>query len=327
MAASQDGSPELLVFELAGLERYGGRTLSLEEIICVLDEARDLGLRRVTLEVAGALRGEDLARLASSAAKRIPAVTVAFDRSIAIDPLIAADLADAGVCDVALPVGSVDDGDAAALEIVDALRDEGLGVRALIAGWPGLADLPGVAARLAARGVTRLQIDVVCGAVACPATSAMLARLAEEVVRIARAGLLAMIVNELPLVRRIDVEAARAAEAPGRVAPRAPIELNDARSTMRVAPTGDVTPSRALPLLAGNVRRQRLDGIWRVSGLYPRLRDRSRLVGRCGNCAWRDLCGGSRARAWQSAGDYSASDPACALPVTGVPAAMRTATA
>ncbi len=62
-------------------------------------------------------------------------------------------------------------------------------------------------------------------------------------------------------------------------------QLDDSRTTMRIGPMGDVMPSRALPLVAGNVRRQRLEGIWSVSGLYPRLRDRERLVGRCSECA------------------------------------------
>ncbi|MBI2213786.1 MAG: SPASM domain-containing protein [Acidobacteria bacterium] len=315
MRASIEGRPELLVFELAGLERYGGRTLSMEEIVCVLDEARELGVRRVTLEVAGAMRTDDLTGLAASAAKRIPSVTVSFERGCIPDSRIAPELADAGVDDVAVPYALVSDGAGDALEAIDALRDEGLGVRAVLAGWPGLADISAIARRVAMRGVTRLQVDVVCGSTRCPVTSAMLARMASDVVEVARSGTLAVIVNELPLVRRIDIEARRAVPAGGPLIPRAPIELNDSRTTMRIAPTGDVTPSRAMPLVAGNVRRQRLDGIWSVPGLYTRLRDRTRLVGRCRDCAWRELCGGSRARAWHAEGDYSAADPACALPV------------
>ncbi|MFA6955085.1 MAG: hypothetical protein WC538_04350 [Thermoanaerobaculia bacterium] len=327
MPASAQGRPELLVFELAGLERYGGRTLSLEEIIFVLDEAMELEMRRVTLEVAGPLGADDLARLASSAAKRIPAVTISFERGTLPDARMAAELADSGVSDVAVPYGFVRNGEQSSLETIDALRDEGLGVRAVLAGWPGLSDLPCIARTLASFGVTRLQIDVVCSATRCAATASMLARLAEDVVDVARAGTLAMIVNELPMVRRIDVEAGRVASPVGRTILRAPIELNDSRTTMRVAATGDVTPSRALPLVAGSVRRQRLDGIWSVSGLYPQLRDRERLVGRCGDCLWRDLCGGSRARAWHAEGDYSAADPACALPVVSASSALDKATA
>jgi len=327
MLASAGERPELLVFELEGLERSSGRTLSLEEIIFVLDEARELGLPRVTLEVASLLRAEELARLASSAAKRIPAVTISFERGTMPELFLVPELADAGVADVAVPYGFVRDGDPGSLEMIDAFRDEGLGVRAVLAGWPGLSNLPGVARKLASYGVTRLQIDVVCSATRCVATSSMLARLAEDVVDVARAGTLAMIVNELPMVKRIDVEAARAASPNGRATLRAPIELNDSRTTMRVASSGDVTPSRALPLVAGSVRRQRLDGIWSVSGLYPRLRDRERLSGRCGDCAWRDLCGGSRARAWHAEGDYSAADPACALPVVTASSALHKATA
>jgi MoaA/NifB/PqqE/SkfB family radical SAM enzyme len=327
MLATAQGRPELLVFELAGLERHGGRTLSLEEIIFVLDEATELGLWRVTFEVTGPVRLEDLARLASSAAKRIPAVTVSFERGLVPDVIEAAELADAGVEDVVLPYGFVRDAGRSALEAIEVLRDEGLGVRAVIAGWPGLSDLSGIARDLVSCGVTRLQVDVVCGSTRCPATAALLARLAEELVDVARAGTIAIIVNELPMLKRVDVEAARAAFPGGHATLRAPIELHDSRTTMRVGTTGDVTPSRALPLIAGNVRRQRLDGIWSVSGLYPRLRDRERLVGRCGDCLWRELCGGSRARAWHAEGDYFAADPACALPLATAADTLQKATA
>jgi len=327
MTASAEGRPELLVIELAGLERYGGRTLSLEEIICVLDEAMELGLRRVTLEVTGLLRSDDLARLASSAAKRIPSVTVAFDRDLVPDAYRAAELADAGVADVAVSYRFADGGGREELESIDAMRDEGLGVRAVIAGWPGLRDVPSIARRLVDRGITRLQVDVICGTARCPATVAMLARLAAEVVEVARSGTLAMIVNELPLLRRIDIEAARLATQRDSAPPRAPIELNDSRSTMRIAPGGDVMPSRALPIAAGNVRRQRLDGIWRVPGLYPRLPDRERPVGPRGGRSWRELCGGSRARAWHAEGDLHAADPACALSVDAAASDLHKATA
>lgn len=328
MLASTRGRPELLVFELAGLERYGEKTLCLEEIISVLDEAMELGVRCVTLEVAGRLRTDDLVRLASSAAKRIRAVTISFDGELAHDGAsVAEELADAGVADVALPYDFLRDGAQCSIGMVESFRDEGLGVRAVLAGWPGLGHVSELARALASIGATRLQIDLICGVTRCPVTSAMLARLATEVIAVARDGTLAMIVSELPMLRRLDVEAARAASSSPRAIPRAPIELIDGRTTMRIAPSGDITPSQGLPLIAGNVRRQRLDGIWSLPGLYRRLRDRERLVGRCGECAWRELCGGSRVRAWQVEGDYLAADPACALPIERATEIARKATA
>jgi AdoMet-dependent heme synthase len=42
------------------------------------------------------------------------------------------------------------------------------------------------------------------------------------------------------------------------------------------------------------------------------LRDSDNLHGKCGRCEYRDLCGGSRARAWAMTGDVFGADPLCA---------------
>ena len=317
--------PELVILELGRLARFGEPKLCAEEIICVLDEALEIGVKRAVLEVTGPLRPDDLVLLASSAAKRIPLVTVVLDREWALEASVAEELSDVGVSDVAVPMRVFDDVGQVSRETIDLIRDEGIGVRAIAPAWPGLSDLSGVAARVVAIGVTRLQLNVNCGTGRCALTSPMLERLARSVVDVARAGTLAMIVTELPLVRRIAIETARAAREGA--APPAPIELDDSRSTMRISRAGDVLPSRSLPIVAGNVRRQRLDGIWGVSKLYTALRDRERLVGRCGGCAWREICGGSRARAWQAGGDYFGEDPACSLPMPRESGAARLATA
>jgi len=46
--------------------------------------------------------------------------------------------------------------------------------------------------------------------------------------------------------------------------------------------------------------------------LFVGLRDVDRLVGRCGRCEFRSVCGGSRARAYAVTGDVYAEEPACA---------------
>ena len=43
-----------------------------------------------------------------------------------------------------------------------------------------------------------------------------------------------------------------------------------------------------------------------------KLRDTSALAGKCGRCEFRDICGGSRARAFTETGAMMASDPLCA---------------
>jgi MoaA/NifB/PqqE/SkfB family radical SAM enzyme len=55
-----------------------------------------------------------------------------------------------------------------------------------------------------------------------------------------------------------------------------------------------------------------LDDIYRNSPMFMALRDSSKLKGKCGRCEFRDLCGGSRARACAFAGDPCAAEPCCA---------------
>ena len=95
-------------------------------------------------------------------------------------------------------------------------------------------------------------------------------------------------------------------------APRAPRGVNEAKGFVFISHIGDVYPSGFLPLKAGNVRQEPLSDIYRTSKLFVALRDPDNLHGKCGRCDYRDLCGGSRARAWAMTGDVFASDPLCA---------------
>jgi radical SAM protein with 4Fe4S-binding SPASM domain len=58
--------------------------------------------------------------------------------------------------------------------------------------------------------------------------------------------------------------------------------------------------------------QQPLHQIYQESPLFVALRDPARLQGKCGACEFRELCGGSRARAFALTGDPLASDPSCA---------------
>jgi radical SAM protein len=95
-------------------------------------------------------------------------------------------------------------------------------------------------------------------------------------------------------------------------APRAPKGVNEAKGFVFISHIGDVYPSGFLPLKAGNVKQQRLSEIYRKSPLFISLRDPNNLHGKCGRCEFRELCGGSRARAWAMTGDVYGSDPLCA---------------
>jgi AdoMet-dependent heme synthase len=88
--------------------------------------------------------------------------------------------------------------------------------------------------------------------------------------------------------------------------------VNDGDGFVFVSHVGAIYPSGFLPLAAGNVRRDSIVDVYRNSPLFRALRDRSALKGKCGVCEYRDVCGGSRARAYAVTGDYLESEPYCA---------------
>ena len=88
--------------------------------------------------------------------------------------------------------------------------------------------------------------------------------------------------------------------------------VNDGDGFVFVSHVGAIYPSGFLPLAAGNVRRDDIMQVYRTSPLFRALRDRDRLKGKCGVCEYRDVCGGSRARAYAVTGDYLESEPFCA---------------
>lgn len=87
--------------------------------------------------------------------------------------------------------------------------------------------------------------------------------------------------------------------------------IRDGNGIMFISHIGDVYPSGFLPLRAGNIRETHPVAIYRESELFVRIRDLSRLQGKCSSCRYRFICGGSRARAWAATHDYMESDPLC----------------
>lgn len=88
--------------------------------------------------------------------------------------------------------------------------------------------------------------------------------------------------------------------------------VNDGDGFLFIDHRGEIYPSGFLPVSAGNVRRDDLGRVYREAPLFRALRDRDRLAGKCGVCEYRDVCGGSRARAYAMTGDWLESDPLCA---------------
>lgn len=93
---------------------------------------------------------------------------------------------------------------------------------------------------------------------------------------------------------------------------RAPRGVNDGQGIAFVSHTGDVFPSGFLPISCGNVREGGLGPIYREHPLFVGLRDVTKLEGKCGECEFRKVCGGSRARAYALTGNPYAEESACA---------------
>jgi radical SAM protein with 4Fe4S-binding SPASM domain len=93
---------------------------------------------------------------------------------------------------------------------------------------------------------------------------------------------------------------------------RAPRGLNDGKGFVFISHTGEVFPSGFLPLSAGSIRQQTLSAIYRDSPLFLSLRDTSKLEGKCGACEFKEICGGSRSRAFALAGSPNGEEPCCA---------------
>jgi radical SAM protein len=109
---------------------------------------------------------------------------------------------------------------------------------------------------------------------------------------------------------------------------RAPRGLNDGKGFVFISHKGEVFPSGFLPLSAGNIREQELAVIYRDSPLFRDLRDTSKLEGKCGSCEFKEICGGSRARAYALTGNPHAEEPCCSyVPKGSVPPLPRMKTA
>jgi len=121
--------------------------------------------------------------------------------------------------------------------------------------------------------------------------------------------------TEAPHFRRLALMRMRRHGMPLRAIMRTPLGrgfgTRDGNGILFVSYAGDVYPSGFLPLKAGNVRADDLLEIYRTSEPFVRLRDSSRFRGKCGRCEFRNICGGSRARAYAATGDPLASDPLC----------------
>ncbi len=88
------------------------------------------------------------------------------------------------------------------------------------------------------------------------------------------------------------------------------VATRDGMGVIFVGHDGSVRPSGFLPHALGNIQVQELAEIYRENPMLRAIRA-SEFSGRCGQCAFRSLCGGSRARAFAATGDPLGEDPGC----------------
>jgi len=74
---------------------------------------------------------------------------------------------------------------------------------------------------------------------------------------------------------------------------------------------GQVQPCGYLELDCGRVTEKGFAEIWNESHIFQDLRDLGRYKGKCGRCEFIRVCGGCRARAYETTGDYLAEEPFC----------------
>jgi len=87
--------------------------------------------------------------------------------------------------------------------------------------------------------------------------------------------------------------------------------VNDGRGFVFISHIGKVFPSGFLPIEGGDLHNDTLAHIYQESPIFLKLRDSDLLHGKCGACEFRNICGGSRARAYAVTGDVLAEEPCC----------------
>jgi radical SAM protein len=88
------------------------------------------------------------------------------------------------------------------------------------------------------------------------------------------------------------------------------VGTRDGKGIIFVAYDGTVYPSGFMPYPLGNIRSKSLVEIYREHPVLRKIRA-AEFKGRCGVCEFRDICGGSRARAYVLKADPLGEDPAC----------------
>ena len=121
-----------------------------------------------------------------------------------------------------------------------------------------------------------------------------------------------------PLYRCLSARLRERLGEPADIARARSAGTRDGKGLVFVSHDGHVYPAGFLPLSLGNVRERSIVDIYRHHPLLRAIR-RAEFSGRCSTCEYRDLCGGSRARAYAACGDPLGEDPGCPYVPAGGP--------
>ena len=98
---------------------------------------------------------------------------------------------------------------------------------------------------------------------------------------------------------------------------QAPMGVNDGKGVMFVSHAGMIHPSGFMPIVCGMFPLAHVVDVYQHSPIFQGLRDTGRLEGKCGRCEYRNICGGSRARAYAVTDNPYAEELDCAyVPAT-----------
>ncbi|MHC1727480.1 MAG: heme b synthase [Syntrophobacteraceae bacterium] len=78
-----------------------------------------------------------------------------------------------------------------------------------------------------------------------------------------------------------------------------------------ISHVGQMQPCGYLEVDSGNLREKSFKEIWENSPVFQNLRNLKEYEGKCGKCEYIRVCGGCRARAYESTGNYLAEEPLC----------------
>lgn len=78
-----------------------------------------------------------------------------------------------------------------------------------------------------------------------------------------------------------------------------------------ISHVGIVQPCGYLELDCGDLKNATFRDVWEDSAIFRKLRDFSAYKGKCGRCEYLRFCGGCRARAYESTGDFLQEEPLC----------------